>query len=249
MSMTSLILASSLLIIPIIVSYKQQLDLTKDMIISVLRAIIQLLIVGYILTFVFEAKQPLIILMLVFIILINAALNTRKRVPNVVNHGFWISLFALVISTSITMTILILTGALQFKVNEIIPVSGMVISNAMVAINIGYTNLEKAFTQQRMEIEAKLSLGALPHLASKTQIQDTMKMAVIPTIDSAKTLGIVALPGMMSGLIIAGTPPLQAIRFQIMVTFMLLSATMIATMIAIFISYKQFYNKRHQLKI
>ncbi|MFD2615776.1 ABC transporter permease [Terrilactibacillus laevilacticus] len=249
MSMTSLIFASSLLIIPIIVSYKQQLDLSKDMIISVLRAIIQLIIVGYILTFVFEARQPIIVITLVFIILINAALNTRKRVPNAVKHGFWISLFALVISTSITMTILILTGALHFKVNEIIPVSGMVISNAMIAINIGYTNLEKAFTQQRMEIEAKLSLGALPHLASKTQIQDTMKMAVIPTIDSAKTLGIVALPGMMSGLIIAGTPPLEAIRFQIMVTFMLLSATMIATMIAIFISYKQFYNKRHQLNI
>ena len=70
---------------------------------------------------------------------------------------------------------------------------------------------------------------------------------MLPTIDSAKTLGIVSLPGMMTGLILAGTSPVEAIKYQIMVTFMLLSTTSIASFIACYLSYKGFFNERKQL--
>ena len=70
---------------------------------------------------------------------------------------------------------------------------------------------------------------------------------MLPTIDSAKTLGIVSLPGMMTGLILAGTSPLEAIKFQIMVTFMLLSTTSISSFIACYLSYRSFFNDRKQL--
>lgn len=71
---------------------------------------------------------------------------------------------------------------------------------------------------------------------------------MLPTIDSAKTLGIVSLPGMMTGLILAGTPPVMAIRYQIMVTFMLLSTTAIASFLACFLSYRSFFNACKQLR-
>jgi putative ABC transport system permease protein len=70
----------------------------------------------------------------------------------------------------------------------------------------------------------------------------------MPTIDSAKTLGIVSLPGTMTGLILGGASPLMAIKFQIMVTFMILSSASISTMISTYLSYKSFFNKRQQLK-
>ena len=73
-------------------------------------------------------------------------------------------------------------------------------------------------------------------------------MAIIPSLDSAKTLGIVSLPGMMTGLILAGSSPLTAIKFQIMVTFMILSSASISTLIATYFSYKDFFNNRKQLK-
>ena len=87
------------------------------------------------------------------------------------------------------------------------------------------------------------------NVASKSIIRDSIKISMLPTIDSAKTLGIVALPGMMTGLILAGKSPLVAIKFQIMVTFMILSSSSIATIIATYMSYKNFFNKRKQLKI
>ena len=125
----------------------------------------------------------------------------------------------------------------------------MVVSNSMVAINLSYKNLNTTFSSKRNEVEVKLALGATAKVASKEILKDSIKLSIMPSIDSAKTLGIVSLPGMMTGLILAGSSPLMAIKFQIMVTFMILSSTSIATLIATYISYKSFFNERSQLKI
>lgn len=186
--------------------------------------------------------------MLILIMMINAAINTRKRgqgIKNVVS----ISFVSMAVGTIITMTILVLSGAIKFVPNEIIPVAGMVISNSMVAIGLSYRNLNNNFKNKREEVEVKLSLGADIKEASKEILRDSIKIAIIPTIDSAKTLGIVSLPGMMTGLILGGTSPLIAIKFQIMVTFMILSSSSISTMLATYICYKDFFNERKQLKI
>ncbi len=92
-----------------------------------------------------------------------------------------------------------------------------------------------------------LSLGATPKIASMAIIRDSIKSSLIPTVDAAKTVGIVSLPGMMSGLIFAGVDPLQAVKYQIMVTFMLMATASISTIIACYLTYKKFFNQRHQL--
>ena len=125
----------------------------------------------------------------------------------------------------------------------------MVISNAMVAIGISYRNLNNSFKNRREEVEVKLSLGADIKEAASGILRESIKIAIIPTIDSAKTLGIVSLPGMMTGLILAGASPLMAIKFQIMVTFMIISSSSIATMMATYLCYRAFFNERKQLKI
>ena len=80
-------------------------------------------------------------------------------------------------------------------------------------------------------------------------IRDSSRAALIPTVDSAKTVGLVSLPGMMSGLIFAGIEPVKAIKYQIMVTFMLLSTASLSTIIACYLTYRKFYNSRHQLVV
>ena len=248
MDTISLIIASILILIPIFISYKEHLGLEKEIIVSILRAIVQLLVVGYILDLIFGLKNPICTIMLILIMMINAAINTRKRgqgIKNVVS----ISFVSMAVGTIITMTILVLSGAIKFVPNEIIPVAGMVISNSMVAIGLSYRNLNNNFKNKREEVEVKLSLGADIKEASKEILRDSIKIAIIPTIDSAKTLGIVSLPGMMTGLILGGTSPLIAIKFQIMVTFMILSSSSISTMLATYICYKDFFNERKQLKI
>ncbi|SDP61404.1 ABC transporter permease [Clostridium gasigenes] len=248
MSTTSLVIASLLLTIPIFISYKEHLGLEKEIIISSLRALVQLIVVGYILDIIFGFENPIFTISLVLVMIINAALNTKKRGSGIKNV-VWISFISIAVGTTIIMTVLIISGAINFKPSEVIPIAGMVISNSMVAIGLSYRNLNASFKSRRGEVEVKLSLGADVNVASKSIIRDSIKISMLPTIDSAKTLGIVALPGMMTGLILAGKSTLVAIKFQIMVTFMILSSSSIATIIATYMSYRNFFNKRKQLKI
>lgn len=243
MDTMSLIISSVLILIPVFISYKEHLGLEKEIIISILRAIAQLIVVGYILDIIFGIEKPIFTVLLVVIMTINAAINTKKRGEGIKNVVL-ISLISIFAGTSITITVLILGRAIEFTPNEVILIAGMVVSNAMVAIGLCYRNLNNSFKNRRTEVEVKLSLGADIKAASKDVSRESVKLAMIPTIDSAKTLGIVALPGMMTGLILAGASPVMAIKFQIMVTFMILSSSSLAAMIATYLAYKSFFNDR-----
>lgn len=247
MKTLSLVLASVLLLAPIIISYKENLNLEKDIIVSVLRAIIQLFIIGYILEYIFKVQNKLLIIIMVTIIVTNASCNTVKKSENI-NKSFFISFIAIGISTFIIMSVLILSKAINFVPNEVITVSGMVVSNSMIGINLCYRSINSEFKNKKKIVEAKLSLGSSIKYASKDIINECIKTAMIPTLDSAKTLGIVSLPGTMTGLILAGKSPLLAIKFQIMVTFMIVSATAISAIIVSNLAYKSFFNDRYQLK-
>jgi len=247
MNTMSLVIASILILIPIIISYKEHLGIEKDIVISILRAIIQLVLVGYILDAIFNLKKPVFTMILVLIMIVNAALNTKKR-GDKIDNVVMISFVSILIGSFITIVVLVLLGLIKFTPNEIIPIAGMIISNSMIAIGLSYRNLNNSFESKRSEVEVKLSLGANIKEASEKILAESIKIAIMPTIDSAKTLGIVSLPGMMTGLILGGASPLMAIKFQIMVTFMILSSASISTMISTYLSYKSFFNKRQQLK-
>lgn len=246
MSTVSLLIASSLMAIPIIISYKEKLELGKEMIISVIRAVVQLLIVGYILNAIFGFNNPIFIVVLVLIMTINAAFNTVKRSENI-KKSFWISFVSILAGAIVTISILVFSGVIEFTPSKVIPISGMIISNSMVAIILGYRNLNNSFKSRQAEIETKLSLGASIKQTSADIVRESIKIAILPTIDSAKMLGIVSLPGMMTGLILGGTSPITAVKFQIMVTFMIMSSSAISILISTYLSYKSFYNQRYQL--
>lgn len=246
-SIGSLAIACSLVIVSLLFSYSQKLKLEKETIISVIRAIVQLIAVGYILEFIFGLNNPAFTTLLVLIMMFNAAYNASKRGKGI-HNGLLISFVSIVAGAGITLFILVLSGAIKYQPNQIIPVSGMIISNAMVALGLCYRQLSADFKSRRDEVETKLSLGADVLPSSIEIIRDAIRTGMIPTIDSAKTLGIVSLPGMMTGLILAGTSPVQAIRYQILVTFMLLSTTAISSFMACYLSYRYFFNIRKQLK-
>lgn len=245
-SITSLLIASSLVMISLLFSYFQKLKLEKETIISVVRAVIQLVIVGYVLEYIFGQKNPLFTTLLLLFMTFNAAYNAAKRGKSIKN-GLIISFVSIASGAALTILILVFSKAIKYVPNQIIPVGGMIISNAMIALGLCYKQITNDFKSRREEIETKLSLGADIHLSSIEIIRDSIRTGMIPTIDSAKTLGIVSLPGMMTGLILAGTSPVNAIRYQIMVTFMMLSTTAISSFMACYLSYRNFFNKRKQL--
>ncbi|MEK6189829.1 MAG: iron export ABC transporter permease subunit FetB [Carnobacterium alterfunditum] len=244
---TSLFFATALVGIALLIVYKEKLGLGKDILISVFRAVIQLFAVGYLLGYVFELNNVIVTLALVLVIIFNASFNAGKRSKGISN-AFKISFIAIFTATGLTLLVLILSGSVLFIPSQVIPITGMIASNSMIAISIAYRNLNAKFTDQRQQVLEKLALGADLKQASVSIVRDSIRAGMSPTIDSAKTIGIVSLPGMMSGLMFAGVDPTHAIKYQIMVTFMLLSTTSIASVIASYMAYKEFYNERKQLK-
>ncbi|EMB4130074.1 iron export ABC transporter permease subunit FetB [Staphylococcus aureus] len=247
MSNTALGLTALLLVIPIIISYKEGLHIIKDLIVATLRAVVQLIILGFLLHYIFKINDKWLLVLCVFVIIVNASWNTISRSSPVMHHVFLISFVAIFVGTALPLAGTIATGAIQFTANEVIPIGGMLANNGLIAINLAYQNLDRAFVQDGTNIESKLSLAATPKLASKGAIRESIRLAIVPTIDSVKTYGLVSIPGMMTGLIIGGVPPLQAIKFQLLVVFIHTTATIMSALIAAYLSYGQFFNARHQL--
>ncbi|MBO2751961.1 iron export ABC transporter permease subunit FetB [Staphylococcus aureus] len=247
MSNTALGLTALLLVIQIIISYKEGLHIIKDLIVATLRAVVQLIILGFLLHYIFKINDKWLLVLCVFVIIVNASWNTISRSSPVMHHVFLISFVAIFVGTALPLAGTIATGAIQFTANEVIPIGGMLANNGLIAINLAYQNLDRAFVQDGTNIESKLSLAATPKLASKGAIRESIRLAIVPTIDSVKTYGLVSIPGMMTGLIIGGVPPLQAIKFQLLVVFIHTTATIMSALIATYLSYGQFFNARHQL--
>ncbi len=247
MSNTALGLTALLLVIPIIISYKEGLHIIKDLIVATVRAVVQLIILGFLLHYIFKINDKWLLVLCVFVIIVNASWNTISRSSPVMHHVFLICFVAIFVGTALPLAGTIATGAIQFTANEVIPIGGMLANNGLIAINLAYQNLDRAFVQDGTNIESKLSLAATPKLASKGAIRESIRLAIVPTIDSVKTYGLVSIPGMMTGLIIGGVPPLQAIKFQLLVVFIHTTATIMSALIATYLSYGQFFNARHQL--
>ncbi len=237
-----------LVLVAIFISHKEKLSLEKDIIWSTCRAIVQLLIAGYILKYIFNVDHKVLTIALVMFICFNAAWNAKKR-SKYIDKIFVTALIAITAGTFLTLFVLILTDAIAFTPMQVIPITGMIAGNAMIAVGLCFNNLGQRFGSQQQQIQEMLSLGATPKIASSSIIRDSIRASLIPTIDSAKTVGIVSLPGMMSGLIFAGVDPLEAVKYQIMVTFMLLATASLSTILAGYMTYIKFYNQQHQLLI
>lgn len=238
--------AVTLVVIALIINWHERIGLEKDIIVGVIRAVIQLTVVGYVLTYVIKLDRGWLTGGMVAIILLNAAYNAGKR-ANKMPHAFIISGLALLVATGLTLCLLLVVGTIKFTPSQVVPITGMIASNAMIAIGLAYRSLAASFHDQRQAILERLALGATMKQAASKLVRQAIRMGMAPTIDSAKTVGIVSLPGMMSGLIFAGINPTKAIMYQIMVTFMLLAATSIGSVIACYLMYPQYFNQDLQL--
>ena len=242
----SLLFASTLVFIALLIDYKEKLGLGKDIFIAAIRTVLQLFIIGYVLSAIFKVDNIIVTSLMVLFIIFNAAYNAGKRAKHLQN-GFKISLMAISMGTFLSLAVLFFSGTLKWTPSQIVPITGMIASNAMTAIGVGYRTMNSKFTDQRQQIQEKLALGATKKQATLPIIKESIKTAMSPSIDSAKTVGLVSLPGMMSGLMFAGIDPTTAIRYQIVVMFMLISTTGFATMIASYLAYKQYFNELDQL--
>ncbi|GIO27293.1 ABC transporter permease [Ornithinibacillus bavariensis] len=249
MSYLALSLTLIFVLIPLVLSRTLRLGLEKDTLIATVRSIIQLLAVGYVLQYVFEADNIIFLLLMILLMIGAATQNARKKGASI--RGItWKLFITFVFIEALTQSILLGFSIVPPTPQYIIPISGMVIGNSMV-LGILFLNRFTAEIENRQdETELILTLGGTPKQAIHTQLITSIKASTIPTIESQKTIGLVQLPGMMSGQIIAGADPVQAVQFQLLILFILLTTAVVTSIMLGFLSYPTLFNKRMQfLKI
>lgn len=246
MTFATLAITLTFVLIPLILSKALHLELGKDVVIATVRAIVQLLLIGYILTFVFDGQHIAYMVAMIALMITTATLNARKKGAQIGGITWKIALTLIVIEL-IVMGILLGFHIIPATAQYIIPLSGMAIGNAMVMTILFLNRFTAEIEAHHDEVELVLCLGGTPKQAIHRQLIAAIKASMLPTIESQKTIGLVQLPGMMSGQIIAGADPMQAVLFQLLVQFMLLTTTAVASVLLGFLSYPTLFNARMQI--
>lgn len=246
MTYATLSLTLIFVFIPLLLSKTLKLGLEKDTIIATARSIIQLLAVGFILKFVFDSGSIFYILSMITLMIFAATLNARKKGKSIKGITWKIALTLIVVEI-VTQGVLLGLGIIPATAQYIIPISGMLIGNSMVLSILFLNRFTAEITSHQNEIELILSLGGTPKQAIHQQLTNAIKASMIPTIESQKTIGLVQLPGMMSGQIIGGADPIQAVQFQILIIFALLTTATLSSILIGFLSYPTLFNERMQM--
>lgn len=247
MSSEALFFSYGLILLAMGLSYREKLGLEWDMLVGSLRAVVQLLAIGGVLSFLFAADSPWLTTLLLAVMLYNAAGVAAQR-GREVPGARRIACLAIAAAMVVTLGTLVACGAITYRPSEIVPVGGMVAGQSMVAVGLLLRTVAGAFAARRGEVEARLALGAPPREAASALLRDSLHTASAPVVDAMKTVGLVQLPGMMTGLILAGVAPTEAIRYQIMVTFMLTGAVVTAAYAAACQAYRGFFGVHENLR-
>ncbi|SEU09842.1 putative ABC transport system permease protein [Salinibacillus kushneri] len=245
MNYLTLSLTLIFVVIPLILSKTLKLGMEKDTIIAAVRSIIQLLAVGYVLQFVFESESMIYILLMI-ILMITAATHNAQRKGASIKGIIWKLVATFVFIEALTQGILLGLNITPATAQYIIPISGMVIGNSMVLSILFLNRFTGELNNQEEQTELILSLGGTPKQAVYRQLITSIKASTIPTIESQKTIGLVQLPGMMSGQIIAGADPVQAVMFQLLILFLLLTTAVVTSILLGYLSYPTLFNDRMQ---
>lgn len=246
MSYLTLAIALIFVLIPLILSKTLNLGLEKDTIIATVRSTLQLLAVGYILKFVFASDNYIFIILMLMLMIGAATQNARKKGKSIKGMT-WKLVVTFVFVEVLTQVILIGFHITPPTAQYIIPISGMVVGNSMVLAILFLNRFTAEVEARQDETELILSLGGTPKQAIHTSLITSIKASTIPTIESQKTIGLVQLPGMMSGQIIAGANPIQAVQFQLLILFLLLTTAVVTSISIGFLSYPTLFNKRMQM--
>ncbi|MEQ2526819.1 iron export ABC transporter permease subunit FetB [Robertmurraya yapensis] len=246
MSLLAIILSFIFVILALVLSTAFKLGLGKDIIITCVRATIQLLVVGYILNAVFGFDHPLGIILMLLVMILVAAQNAAKRGRNI-PFVFWKIFITISIVEIVTQGFLLGLKIVPATPQYIISISGMIIGNSMIIANLFLNRLQAEIDLRKEEILLVLSLGGSVKQSIFPILKNSIRASLIPTIEGQKTIGLVQLPGMMTGQIIAGADPIQAVKFQLLIVFLIMAAASLTAIILGFLLYPSLFNKEQQL--
>lgn len=254
LSPLDLALAALLVCLSAALTHALRLATAGRLLISAGRALVQLLVVGLLLKLLFEQAgfEWVIAFATVMLAIAGYEIHARQHRRLVGGWGYGIGTASMFVS-SFTVTFLALTVVISpdpwFTPQYAIPLLGMVLGNTMTGIAIALDRLTQSAYDKRGVIEARLSLGQSWRDAISPIRADSMRAGMIPTINAMAAAGVISLPGMMTGQILAGTPPLEAVKYQIMILFMIAAGTIFGTVGAIWAASRRLFDPRERLRL
>lgn len=242
-------LAASLILIAValVVSRLNRLELEQSIVVAVVRALVQLLAIGAVLSFILDPDRSLalswawVVAMVVF-----AAVVLSRRAAEVPGL-FPIGLAAFLAAATVTLGTIFGLGIFPLEARALVPLAGMMIGNSMNATVVVARRVVEELRDKRAEVEARLSLGHSSRRASLPYVRSALRTALSPQIETTKGVGLVFLPGAMTGLILAGVDPVDAVKVQAAIMFLILGSVATTTAIVGFGTASRLFTEDHRL--
>ena len=234
-----------LLIVVLGIMKKSKIHQSKLLVIASLRMSVQLVLVGFILTYIFKNPHPIITIAFLLVMLafsVRQVLSKHKGL----NNNFKLAVALSMVFPGVLVLayfVMVVVGESIFNPQYTIPLAGMIIGNAMTGISLGLKTFTENIKTQRQKIDTLLNLGATPKKILLPFVNSALETALLPTLNSMLGMGIIFLPGMMTGQILSGTLPTTAILYQIAIMIAICAAVCLTVFCALNFGYK----KRNQI--
>lgn len=229
-----------------------KLKLERDLLVGTVRTFAQLALLGLVLRWVFDVRSLWVVLAL-FAFSTFWAVHTILSRSQPKGMNLWATVYPPMLATYLAVTVLTTAVVVQvepwWEPQYFVTLGGMIIGNSMNAIALSLERLVAEIRKRRNEVEQILAFGGSPAEATQEPLREAVRAGMIPSINSLMTVGLVAIPGMMTGQILAGQSPIQAVKYQIVVMLMVAGSTALGCALISMLLRHRFFNSKEQLKI
>jgi putative ABC transport system permease protein len=241
--------AALLILVNAAISLALRLGMERRLLVAAVRTIAQLALIGLVLDRVFAIGRVGIVITLmtamVLVAGVAAVRRTERRYP-----GIWLNAVVSMWASSWLITAVALFGIVRvrpwYDPQYAIPLLGMILGNTLNGISLGLDRLTQELEVRRDQVETFLALGATRWEAAQDPVRRAVRIGMVPIINSMMVVGIVSIPGMMTGQMLAGVDPLSAVEYQIVIMFLIASGTALGTVGVVLLGYLRLFNERHQ---
>jgi putative ABC transport system permease protein len=249
-----LAIGAGLIVALSIVTYIGRLGLSRDLLVAATRMVIQLAIIGFVLEVLFSAADFHWVALMATVMLLIAGREVMARQKRRMTGGWafaigTLSMFISSFAVMIFALVVIIGPEPWYTPQYAIPLLGMLLGNTMTAVALGMDRLTDSAWRQRQLIEGRLMLGMTWSRAIGDLRRDAMRSGMIPIINAMAAAGVVSLPGMMTGQILAGSPPALAVKYQILVMFLIAFGTGFGTVAAVYAASRRLFDERQRLRL
>ena len=247
-------LAAILLVLNAVLSVVLRLGLARQMLVAATRMVVQLTLMGLVLKVLFDLASPLFTTLTALIMVLFAGREVMARQTRRL-AGWWsygLGTTAMLTAAAV-VTVFALTTQIRpdpwYDARIALPLLGMILGNTMTGVALGIDRLLGGAVSQRGAIEARLALGHEAGEAFGGVVREAVRSGMIPTINAMSAIGLVSIPGMMTGQILAGVAPMEAVKYQLLIMFLIAGGTALGVVGAVLGGARLLTDKRHRLRL